>query len=187
MEIVTVFLQIFEKAVTLFPAKTSEEFGASFENIDTPSRLVVAQALTGQPVICAKIGIGFHRGAVGVERENIGRHGARIIIARVPVDAVEDRIKVVRSQQSLILEENIYGSPACCAHWERQQLCFVKTGDSLTDSQMFHDFAEIATQHTRPAKRVNAVPERSRDQFVKTVHQLNAVIAGRQPRYRPHG
>jgi hypothetical protein len=143
VEVVTVFLQVFEKAVPLFPTEAPEKFGASFENIDVPPRFVVAQALARRPVISAKISIGFHRGTVGVEGKNVGRHGARILIAGVTVDAVEDRIKIVRPEQSLIFEEKSYGGATRCADWESQQLCFVKSGDSLADGQMFHDFAKI--------------------------------------------
>jgi hypothetical protein len=187
VEVVTVFLQVFEKTVPLFPAEAPEKFGASFENIDVPPRFVVAQALARRPVICAKIRIGFHCGTVRVEGENIGGHRARVLIAGVTVDAVEDRIEVVRPEQLLILEEKSYGGATRRAHWESQQLCFVKSRDSLADGQMFNNFAEITGQHARPAERVDAVPERSRDQFMETVHQLDAVVAGRQAKCRTHG
>ena len=81
---------------------------------------------------------------------------------------------------ALIFEEHFDGNPARGAHGEARESCVVERDDPLADAEPFHDFAKIARQRARPAQGVDAISERSRDQFMEIVHHLDAVVAGRQ-------
>ena len=180
VQVVAVLMKIFEEVVVIFPAEKLEEFGAGGGDIDAPLRLVIAQTFARQPVVSAKISIGRNRRAVGVEGEDIRGHGSRILVARVAVDAVEDGGKIVLPEQPLVCQENVDGGSSRRAHGKSVESCVVEGGDPLADGKKFHDFAEIARQRARPAKGVDAIGERSRDQLMETSHQLDAGVIGRQ-------
>jgi len=180
VEVVTIFFEVFTKLVVVVPAKEFEEFGAGFGDIDAPLRLIVAQAFARRAEIRAKIRIGFHRGAVGVKRINVGGHSPGIFIARVALNTVQNRVEVVSAKQSMVFEKLVDGDSACGAHREGEQSCFVESGDLFGDGELGQDLAEIAAQRSLPAQGIDAVSERSGDQFQKTVHSLDARVVRRQ-------
>ena len=102
VKVVAIFREVLTKLVVIISAKELEELGAGFGDVDAPLRFFVAQAFARRAVIGAKIGVGFHRGAVGVKRINVGGNGSGIFIARVALNAIEDRIQIVIQKQSMI-------------------------------------------------------------------------------------
>lgn len=180
VEVVAILIQILEKLSVIFPSEEPEEFGAGFGDVHAPLRLVVAQTLTGRPVIGAKISGSFHGGAVGVKGEDVGRDRPRILITRIAVDAVEDGVKAETLEQPLVFEEKLDGAPARRAHGKAVEQGIIEHDDPLADAEQFHHLTEITRQHARPAERVDAAAERSRDQFMETAHPLDAMVAGRR-------
>lgn len=180
VQIVAVFFQVVAEVVVVFSAKKLEECGAGFGVVDAPLRFFVSQTLARRSIIGAEKGIGFGRGAVGVEGENIRGHRPRRLVARVTVDAIEHRIELVSPKQPQVGEENIDGDPARGADRQSLQPCFVERDDCFAVAEVVHDFAKIARQAALPAKRIYAAGKRSADEFMKTLHLLDASRTGRQ-------
>ena len=180
VEFVAVLAQVFEKVTTLLPSEALEKFGSGFGNVHAPLRLVVAQTFARRPVVSAEPSVGFHRGAVGMEGEDIRGHRPCLLVARVAVDAVEHGIQVVLSEQPLVFEENVNRGPARRAHGEAVESSVVERRDALADGKVFHHFAEVASKRALPAEGVHATLEMGRDQFMETLHQLDAGVAGRE-------
>lgn len=180
VEIVAIFFQVFAKGIVIAPAEKLEKFGAGFGNVHVSLGFVIAQAFARRAVIGAKPGVGFNRCAVGVEGVNIGGHSPWIFVTRVGMNAVEDWGKTMRPEKSLVIEENVDGGPARCAHRKSIQSRVVDGGYAVADGEMFHDFAETAGQCALPAEGIDVVSERGRDEFIEVFHQLDAGVAARQ-------
>jgi hypothetical protein len=177
MKIVTVLVEIAEEIAVIFSPEKFEEFGPGCGKIDAPLRLIIAKALACRAVISAKIGVGFNRGAVGVEGIDVSANGRRIFIARVALNAVELRSEAVIPEQPLIFEENVPGHATCGVQAEGIETGLVERRDPLAATKPLYHFAEIARQRARPAERVQAAVEARRDQFMETVHHLDAGVA----------
>ena len=98
VEVVVVLVQEFAELGVVLVAEELEEFGAGGRDVHAPLRLFVAQALARRAVVGAKLGIGFHRSAVGVEGKDIGGHRPGMLVAGIGVDAVEDGIKLLLAE-----------------------------------------------------------------------------------------
>ena len=109
MKVVAVFLQVFAEGVIVIPAKALEKFSASLGNIDAPLRLAIPQSLAGRTMIGAKIGVCFHRRAVGVERENVRRHGSGIFVTRIIPNAVQNGFQIITLKQPIVFEKLVDG------------------------------------------------------------------------------
>src|ERR1700709_51634 len=93
MQVVAAFVQVLAERFVIFSAKQRKKFGAGFWNIHPTLRLFVTESFARGSVISAKPSVCFHGSTISVERENVGRHGAWLLIARVAVDTVEDGIE----------------------------------------------------------------------------------------------
>ena len=101
---------------------------------------------------------------------------------------VEHGSQGVILKQAIVFEELVDGGSARSAHREAQQQRFVKGGNPFSGAELFHDFAKISRQRALPTESIDAVSKRGGDQFLKTVHALNAGIIRRQgERSHTHG
>jgi hypothetical protein len=94
VEIVVIVVQIAEEVGVILSTEALEKFISRFEYIYAPNSLFVAQPFAGQSVVSAKPSVGFHGGAIDVKGEDIRRHGACVIVSRITMDAVKNRIQL---------------------------------------------------------------------------------------------
>ena len=83
-------------------------------------------------------------------------------------------------QQPLVLQQDPDRHPRRRAQGQSLQPLLIQRRDPPSHPQLGHHLTEIPRQSPRPAQRIHAVFERGRHQFMKTMHQLDAGIAGGQ-------
>lgn len=180
MEVETVFRQIFEEIVVVFPSEELEKFGAGLGNVDVPPGLVVAQPFAGGAMVSAQVSIGFDRGTIGMEGIDIGAHGTGFLVAGIVLNTVEDGSKTMCPKKLLVFDENVGGGSSFGAQGKGIKQGVVEAGDFFDEGKMLDDLAEITMQRALPAKGVDAVSKRRADQFIETFHHFDAGIGGRK-------
>lgn len=65
------------------------------------------------------------------------------------------------------------------ANGEAGENRLIESDDALAGAEESNHLGEVAFQRARPAEGVDAAAEPSGDQFLKTVHHSNAIIADR--------
>ena len=88
MQVVAMLGQKLAKAEPLPSTEGREQSLPRFREIDSFTRILVAEALARWTVVGAKICLSFEGRAIGVKRKHICRHRAGVLIAGVAIDAV---------------------------------------------------------------------------------------------------
>jgi hypothetical protein len=104
VQVVAVVAQVVEEIGIIGTAVFFEECSACLWHIDSAHGLLIGQSVTGRTVVGTKPGIGLHRRAIGMEGKHICAHGPRFLIAGITMDAIENRVEIMLTQQPLVFQ-----------------------------------------------------------------------------------
>ena len=182
VKFVAVVAQVIEKVSIIGTAVFLEECRACLWHIDSAHSLLIGQAITGRSVVGTEPSIGLQRRAIDMEGKHICPHRPRFLIAGIPMDAVEDRIEIMLTQQPLVFQQDRHRLLPRFAERQALQTVLIENRDPLPCTKLRHDLAKIARQRARPTERIHLGDKRRADQLLKAGHDFDSRLIGRRKR-----